>query len=293
LPTNRAALSVATLCALSSIACRPTPQIAPAGGEPIWVDVNGLRLKITAYKSAQVSSHPTLIVVLHGDLLEGRGEPTYHYVFARRIASALDDVVVAALLRPGYTDQTGDQSSGSRGLATGDNYTPEVVDAIAQSIESLKTRFRPLATILTGHSGGAAITGDLIGRHPSEVNAALLVSCPCDVPAWRKHMATAQFRRVGPFSALFLLPVKSLSPMDLAGNISPSVRVRMVVGSQDPNTLPKFTYAYADALRKRGVDVSVTTAPGLGHNILLEPVVAKELVALIPAIAPRQLPSSQ
>ena len=101
----------------------------------------------------------------------------------------------------------GDRSAGRRGMATGDNYTPEVVDATAQAISQLRADFHSSAIVLTGHSGGAAITGNLLGWHPSEVNGALLVSCPCDLSTWRKSMVRTQFHRVGPFSLLFLLPV--------------------------------------------------------------------------------------
>jgi len=289
MPPVRAVLLAIALCAF--IACRSSdtsaatskPPTSPAG-ETIWSESGGLRLKIAVYKSAKHSPHPILIVVLHGDLLEPRPQPSYHYEFARRMANQMDDVIVAALLRPGYTDEVGDQSAGPRGLATGDNYTPDVVDAVAQSIQLLKSKFGPAATVLAGHSGGAAITGDLIGRHPFAVNAALMVSCPCDVPSWRKHMVTAWFSRIGPLSLLFLSPVKSLSPLDLAANVPGSVRVRLVVGSADPNTLPKFTLAYAAAVRRNGSDVAVTIAPGLEHNILLEPVVSKELGALVETV---------
>lgn len=250
----------------------------------MWVTANGQPLKATIYKSAKLSPHPILIVVLHGDLLEARIAPSYHYEFARRFANQTDDVVVAALLRPGYIDGVGDQSAGKRGLATGDNYTPEVVDAIGQTVDALKAKFLPAATIIMGHSGGATISADLIGRQPGKVDAALLVSCPCDVPAWRHHMAKERFSHIGPLSFLFLLPVKSLSPLDLAADVPMATRVRMVVGSEDATAPPKFTQEYADALRKRGIDVTVTVAPGLQHNILLEPVVSAQLNKLVATV---------
>jgi pimeloyl-ACP methyl ester carboxylesterase len=245
-------------------------------------------MKTEVYKSGRLSGHPVLAVILHGD---SPGGPTsYQYAFARKAAEKMDNLVAAALLRPGYRDDTGDQSEGRRGLANGDNYTPEVVDTVAGAVGELRSKFRPSATVVIGHSGGAAITADLIGRSPSGIGAALLVSCPCDLPTWRKHMVSAQFRVVGPFSLVFLLPVRSLSPIALASYVPNTMRVRLVVGSRDPNTLPKFSEEYADAVRKHGVDVSVTVAPGLEHNILLEPVVFEELkrlVAVVGAGAPR------
>jgi hypothetical protein len=112
-------------------------------GETLWVNANGLRLKAKIYQSTKLSSHPVLIVVLHGDLLGVKAVPpvTYHYVFAHEATVKMEDLVVAALLRPGYRDDTGEQSQGDHGLA----------------------RFHPAHTVLAGHSGGAAITGDLLG----------------------------------------------------------------------------------------------------------------------------------
>lgn len=254
---------------------------APPSGEALWIRAEGLRVKTKIYRSAKLDGHPVLIAVLHGDLLSADEAPSYHYEFARRAAEQMDDVVAVGLLRPGYADDAGDRSSGRRGLATGDNYTPEVVDAVAQTVRELQARFHPATTVLAGHSGGAAIAADLIGRWPHLVNAALLVSCPCDVPAWRRGMVGTKFRDVGPFSLLFLLPASSLSPLDLADRVSPSLRVRLVVGSRDATAPPKFTLAYAQALQMHGVDLKVTIAPGLDHNILLEPVVFEQLKQLL------------
>lgn len=250
----------------------------------MWITANGLRLKVKIYKSANLSEHPVLALVLHGDLLAPGAPPTYHYEFARRATEQMDDLIVAPMLRPGYADDDGDRSEGKQGMRTGDNYTPDVMDAVAQAVRALKIRFHPSATVLAGHSGGAAIAGNVLGRYPSEVNGALLVSCPCDLSAWRKHMMKYYFRKVGPLSLLFLAPVGSLSPVDLAGKVLPSTRVRMVVGSRDPVAPPNLTQEYAEALRKHGVDAAVTIAPGLEHNILLEPVVFGQLKALVEAI---------
>jgi pimeloyl-ACP methyl ester carboxylesterase len=255
-------------------------------GESVWLNATGSRIKAMVYKSRRTSPHPTLIAVLHGDLMEPgdpktRQLPSYHYIFAGTAATRLDDVVVAALVRPGYSDHLGDQSSGVRGRQTGDNYTAEVVDTIAAAAQELKHKYAPAVFVLAGHSGGAAITADLLGRHPGAANAALLVSCPCDVPAWRRYMVRQMFKQVGPLSLVFALPVTSLSPPDLVSRIPASTRVRMVVGSNDVTAPPRFTEGYADALRKHGLDVAVTVAPGLEHNILIEPVVFDQLKIIV------------
>lgn len=258
-----------------SVAAQPDTSLSK---EVMWIKAKGLRLKTSIFRSAKLSDHPVLVVVLHGDLLGVWSIPksTYHYAFARQAAMKMDNLIVAAILRPGYRDSTGQQSEGDRGEATGDNYTSEVVDAIAQAMDQLKKTFHPAHTVLAGHSGGAAITGDILGRWPGAADAALMVSCPCDLAAWRHHMQQVQNG-----NAIWSVPVHSLSPLDLADKVSPSVRVRLVVGGNDPLAPPAMSQGYADRLRNRGDDVSVTVLPGLEHEILLEPATLGALTALV------------
>lgn len=267
------ALISAVVVVVSMLSSAAAQASSNSPGETLWLNANGLRIKSVIYRSAKLTPQPELVVVLHGDL----PSPSYHYEFSRRAASKMDDLVVAALLRPGYTDGTGDHSEGEMGLTTGDNYTPAVVDTVADSVRQLKEKFHPAHTVLAGHSGGAAITADLLGRWPTLVDGALLVSCPCDVPAWRRHMLAMQK------DPIWLVPVHSLSPMNLADKISRSVRVRMLVGSDDPVAPPELSGRYADALRKNGDAVSLAILPGLKHNILLEPAVFDALKAVVQA----------
>jgi len=156
----RGFLLCVTACGKYEPSIHPVPanvsrqRESSGAGEKRWLEANGLHIKTTIYRSAKLSNHPVLIVVVHGDLLGVRAIPssTYHYVFARDAAMKMDDVVIAALLRPGYRDDAGDQSEGEQGLATGDNYTPVVVDAVAQAIEQLKAKFHPARTVLAGHA---------------------------------------------------------------------------------------------------------------------------------------------
>lgn len=265
---------------------RVAPPVTPSpavhdSSEALWIPVRGGPIKATLYRSADLARHPTLVVVLHGDLLDPREVPSYHYAFAHRVAIQNTDVVVAALLRPGYTDGAGDQSGGWKGHAAGDNYTPEVIDTIGRAIDELRQRVAASATVLVGHSGGATIAADLIGRQPRDLNAALLVSCPCDVGRWRRHMAWNQVQALDLAAFLFLLPAQSLSPIDLVPNVPTSVAVDLVVGAQDAIAPPVLTEQYAAALRRRGITVTTTIAPGLGHNILLSPPVFQRLRGLL------------
>ena len=264
--------AVAIVISLISTAAGPVNPV-PSGGETVWLQANGLRIKSVIYRSPKLTAHPVLLLVLHGDL----PRPAYHYEFSRQAVMKIDNAVVAALLRPGYTDGLGDRSEGEMGMTTGDNYTPAVVDTVADAVKQLKQKFHPARTVLAGHSGGAAITADLLGRWPDLVNAALLVSCPCDVPAWRRHMLAMQA------DPIWLVPVTSLSPLDLASKVSHSVRVRMLAGGDDPVAPPELSKRYAEALRKQGDDITLTVLPRLKHNILLEPAVLDVLKTLVDA----------
>jgi predicted esterase len=192
-------------------------------------------------------------------------------------AAAIPDAVAAAVLRPGYGDGT-DRSDGMRGETTGDNYTPEVIDAVATAIGQLTARYHPRRTILVGHSGGAAIAADLLGSKGAVADAALLVSCPCDLAAWRKHMQSVKG------GAIWDRRVRSLSPIAVVDGIPASVRMSLLVGSDDPVTPPALTQAYAEALRIHGAKIDLTVAPGLTHNILLEPGTIARLKDLVGAV---------
>lgn len=243
-------------------------------GETVWLVAGGLQLKTKGlsrrerWQSVPVGCRsPRRLAV---------STPSYQYEFARVAASQIDNVIIAAPLRPGYCDDTGDCSSGKRGLTTGDNYTPGVVDPVAQAVEKLRGRYHAAKVVLVGHSGGAAITGDLLGRWPLKVNGALLVACASDLAAWRKHMFETRGQ-----NPIWLRPVRSLSPMDLAENVSERVHVRLLVGSEDTVAPPQFSKKCAEARKKRGVDVILTIAPKLEHDILLEPIAFGQLKALL------------
>jgi pimeloyl-ACP methyl ester carboxylesterase len=242
-------------------------------GATLWITTTQ-RIKSKIYESARLSQHPILVIMVHGDASDG-SPSTYHYRFAERAAAAIPDAIVAAVLRPGYSDGE-DTSDGLRGLTTGDNWTPEIVNAVATVLSELKDKYHPRRVILVGHSGGAAIIGNLLGRQgAAAADGALLVSCPCDLAAWRRHMQSVKG------GAIWERPVRSLSPLALVDNVPASAKIWLLVGSDDQTTPPALTLAYAEALRHRNVAVNVTIASGLGHNILLEPIAMERLKEIV------------
>jgi predicted esterase len=242
--------------------------------EEVWVRGGHECLHYEEYRSASLTAHPDLVVVLHGDAPFQR--PGYQYAAARRISSDVENVIAVGLLRPGYTDPDGFRSSGIRGRAVGDNYTAADVDAIAAAIAALADSYLAGRVFLVGHSGGAAIVGDIIGRHPGLASGgAILISCPCDVPGWREHMDSAQH------DPIWRTPVQSLSPLDLAPRVDPHTVVRVIVGTADNVAPPAFSEAYAQQLQAHGVQVGLVGIPGGGHDILLDDRVMGEIARVI------------
>ncbi|WP_293384599.1 hypothetical protein [Phenylobacterium sp.] len=245
---------------------------APAEGrhEDLTLGPAGARTAAQAWVGASAGAHPPLIVVLHGDAPFVK--PSYQYVFAQHAAATVPQAVVVALLRPGYADRQGRRSDGVRGRTTGDNYTPQVLDQLFRAIGEAKARYGAGEVVVAGHSGGAALSALLLER--GVASRALLVSCPCDLGPFRRHMAVKQF------SPMWLLPVRSLSPMAGVGRIKPGARVTLVSGTADDIAPPPESRAFAEAARKAGATVVLVPIPG-GHEVFLDPAVQVALKALV------------
>jgi len=246
------------------------PSAQAQNGEKEWLGAAGQRIRAAVFRNADAGDSPVLVVVLHGDLDTGGASP-----FANKAASQIHGVIAAALVRPGYTDEGGDTSDGSMGKTNGDNCTPEVLNQMDAAIRQLKAQLHPSAVVLVGHSGGAAITADLVARDNGLASAALLLSCPCDVPAWRKHMNTL---RPNP---TWDEPVTSISPMSVVDKVGPKTQIWMMVGDKDDVAPPEFTDGYAAALRKHGIEPHVTVLPGRGHNIIFDSAAIQQLAVLV------------
>jgi predicted esterase len=213
-----------------------------------WVPAGELCLAAGTYEK-QAGSSPTLMVVLHGDASSG-GPADYLFDFAERLAHP--GVVSVALLRPGFNDKSGRTSQGTH-HGRSDSYTPANIAAVGHAIEALKKQYRPKRTILVGHSGGAAIAGVLIGKSPALAQAAVLVSCPCDLARWRKERSGSPWTR-------------SESPSSYIGKVPTTTTVIAITGTDDDNTRPALAQDYVAQLAKRGVPASFEAAKGAGHG---------------------------
>ncbi len=237
-------IAVLLLCAGAARAdCPPGAPIAD------WVFGGGLCQAVTTFGTESAGASPVLIVVVHGDISDG-GAATYHAAFAPTLARP--GTIVVALTRPGYTDARGRVSEGST-LGRQDNYTRANIAAVGGAIAALRARYQPRRVIYLGHSGGAAIGGVLIAR-ARLIDAAVLVSCPCDIARWLRERNRPEWRN-------------SLSPASVAARVPRNVRVRVIAGSADANTFPAQAEAYARTLARRGIDARFVAVEGAGHGL--------------------------
>jgi dipeptidyl aminopeptidase/acylaminoacyl peptidase len=232
------------ICETAHATCPPDSTIRD------WVLGGGLCQAITTFGADTAGDKPLLIVVVHGDISDG-GAATYHIDFARTLARP--GAVVVALTRPGYTDDRGRTSEGHT-YGRQDNYTADSIAAVRGAITALKTHYHPRRVIYVGHSGGAAIGGVLIGKSRRLIDAAVLVSCPCDIPRWLRERRQPVWSR-------------SESPSRYAARISPTTRVIVIGGEKDTNTFPAQASSYVGSLQRRGIDARFVPVAGAGHGL--------------------------
>lgn len=211
-----------------------------------------LCLVIRTFAGKLAKPDPTLVVFLHGDTSSG-GPSSYLYPYAERWAD--ERTISVAMIRPGYYDNERNQSTGSD-LGRRDNYMPDYMDAVADAVSRLKVHHKAARVVLFGHSGGAATAANILGRHPGLANAALLLSCPCNLSSWR-----AQRDRSGASGS-----TRSLSPHSVMDRIPEATIVVAAVGEGDSNTQPILSKDYAETLAARGVKARYLPIPGAGHN---------------------------
>lgn len=229
---------------------------APCAGEDFAHSVTGGGecLVIASFGPPVAGPPGTLVVWLHGDH-SGGGPATSHVRPARELAGrfASERVLAVAMWRPGYEDAEGHVSGGDL-HGRSDHYTEANVAIVADAIARLRAHWQPARTVIVGHSGGAATAAILLGMRPGLVDGALLLSCPCDLRAWRARRAWWP---------------RSEDPMSWATKTQPGTTVLALTGGADDNTAPALARRYVDALAARGVDARFAELPNAGHNSIL------------------------
>lgn len=216
-------------------------------------------LVIRTYAKPDDGARRVLYVLIHGNHSSGSPATSMFAVAEKLLAQAGPGTVVVALLRPGYPDAEGNRSTGDD-AARGDNFTAHNIDSVAAAVSSLKNVHRAHRVVVIGHSGGAATTGVMLGRHPGLVDGAMLVGCPCDVPAWR----ALRNRREPPWS--------SESAVRYVDRIPASARIAVMVGAGDDVTPPFLSKDYVAAATARGLAARYELIEGRDHvNIINSP----------------------
>jgi pimeloyl-ACP methyl ester carboxylesterase len=204
-------------------------------------------LVIQAY--GEPAEKTKLVIFIHGDGSSG-GPSDYLYKTAKTFGR--DGVVAVGLIRPGYFDREKNYSTGNA-YRTGDGYRPDVIATVAAAITTLKAHYKAERVVLAGHSGGAAISAVILGKHPGLVDAAVLAACPCNVPEWRTQ------RRRRPWDM-------SLSPHDFIAAIPAGTEIIAVTGGNDDNTAPELAKGYVEQAKARGIKAEFIGVLGVTHN---------------------------
>ena len=195
----------------------------------------------------------TLMVMLHGDTSRG-GPVDYAFRFAKRFAGPI--VTAVGMARPGYPAY-GRKSSGTatRSQSRNAKFRLKEIQSIGAAISRLKTYHQADRLILVGHSGGAIISGVLLGSQPNLVDGVILISCPCDVPRWRRE----RHRR----------PLASAqSPHKWLKKARLDVRIIAITGSKDRNTFPRLAKSYVKAAHKSGIQAQYVEVASAGHSLI-------------------------
>jgi pimeloyl-ACP methyl ester carboxylesterase len=267
-------LSIILWCTVLPFAladCVSTMMAAPCEPEDFETKITGVSqcLLIRRYGSTEPT---TILAWLHGDMSSG-GPASYHFFSAQKAAQEFSagSVMSVAIVRPGYPDGNGASSTVSS-FHSGryDHYTQENIAEVGAVLEKLRLKYKPKSLIIVGHSGGAATAAVLLGMKPQLADAAVLVSCPCELVSWRSSQGGR------PWS-------QSENPTRWAKRISASTRVIALTGANDVNTSPNLASTYVDLLRSRGIDATFQFIDA-AHTNALE---SAEVLAAIAKLLPR------
>ena len=247
------ALVVSALVALILFFKSVAPAEAATCKEPDNLNfVQGQRHCFAVKTFPAAAGADVLFVVLHGDL--SRGGPA-DYIFPVGEFIAQRGMPAVVLMRPGYTGD-GRSSTGrpTRSQRRDEVYRESEIASIGTAVAALKEYHGVERVVMVGHSGGALISGVLLGRNPDLVDAAVLVACPCDVSRWRRTRS----RQPLPFAQ---------SPHRWLNQVAKDARIFAIAGSEDDNTHPDLARDYVDKAKARGIRAEFVLVPGAGHSL--------------------------
>lgn len=224
------------------------------------IAANGECLALQTYFSKTLpTAHPILLIFIHGDGIPGGGPSDYLKYQATKFSTK--DVVPVVLIRPGYYDSYNNYSTGesyafSNNGFPGDNYPAQTIDTIAAAVSGLKDFYQPRCTILIGHSGGAIMSGVIMGKFPGLANGAVLASVIGNMQKWANEHHYGNYPN-------------SLSPDAFVANIPKKTFMYIISGTADTNTYPALTKDYFALLKKHGINVFWRSVINGDHNSIV------------------------
>ena len=226
--------------------------------------------------SEDLKNKKKLVFFVHGDQLDPK--VTYFDNFISNFSS--EESILISITRPGWINNKNHKSEGKKNISNGDNYVPqEDVDPIYRVIKKIKRKFNIEQIILIGHSGGAAITGILYGRFQNLIDEAVLISCPCIVPLWRKNFFQKLYTKRN--KKICIPKFKSKSPHDYAKKIDSKIKINIYVGDKDQNTFPLYSLEYHSILKENQKNSSLKILPGDHMSILNNSQLIEEVANII------------
>jgi pimeloyl-ACP methyl ester carboxylesterase len=208
-------------------------------------------LVIKTFRSTVAEQKPVLLVFLHGSVSRG-GPADYFFRHAERWANDMTGVIAVALLRPGYADRNGNESSGNY-LQRRDIGWSKNVDSVANALEKLKTHHDAGKLVVVGHSAGAAYAGAMLGKFPGLIDSAILVATTCDADLfYRAHNWGGA-------------PANE-STLKYADKVPKNTQVIFLTGSNDAFTPISLARSCHEALLTNGVRSSLYEVAGAEHD---------------------------
>lgn len=202
-------------------------------------------LQIQTFGDVSSLDSPVVLVFLHSDACVADYMTTMAKTVVRK------NTLSFVMARPGCMVNNR-RSNGNHGNY--DYYTEERVDAVSNSIRSLRDHYNASKVFLIGHSGGAVTAGIVAGRHPGLINGFVAIAFPANIPEWRKYRNKGKDWE------------DSLSPHEYVNDIKQSTLLFIVNGSEDDITPPSFSVEYAEIATSRGLKVENIVLEGENHR---------------------------
>lgn len=241
------------LTLLFASACQTTTTVSihcPSEDMLNWVKGIKTCFAVETYKPTG-SKAAVLVITLHGDL-SGGGKADYTFDIAKIAAS--EGAIGVSIMRPGYTGgQKTSSGTPTRNQVRHVRYSAEEADDIGAAVTALKAHHDVSRVIMFGHSGGAAISGVIVGRSAPLVNDLVLLACPCDVATWRQRNGWEPY-------------VGAASPHEYVSSLPDGTRIIALTGSDDNNTGSYLANDYVARAKAAGIQATFIEIPGAGHN---------------------------